>query len=223
MFVKVRLSAGLETSQFNSSILESHQNPNQTEPKKTNTPKNTNNMKKILLTLTLTAACTGAFAQGKINVLNDSLHYVINAADNSLLSGANYVVELWGHAGTAPGSMALLTTIGLNPALPGIFGPFNWNSSLPGAQASTFQVRVRDGSGGFASGQSDVFTMQPGGSIAYNSLINPGGTTMSTWAIGGAPVAGGGFGSIAVVIPEPTSMVLAGLGAASLLLFRRRQ
>jgi hypothetical protein len=177
-------------------------------------------MKKTLITLALTAVCAGAFAQGKINILNDSLHYVTDQG-GALLSGASYMVDLYGYSGTGGGSMALLTSIPLNPALPGIFGPFNWNSPLPGGSASTFQVRVRDTANALANGQSQTFTMQPGGSIAYNSLINPGGTTLSTWAIGQA-LPGGGFGSITVIVPEPTSMVLAGLGAASLLLFRRR-
>lgn len=171
--------------------------------------------------LTLTAACVGAFAQGKINILNDANHAVYNTSDMSLLAGTNYVVELYGYGGTAGGSLALLTSVSLNPAAPGLFGPFNWNSTLPGGQASTFQVRVRD-LNGTAAGSSDTFTMVPGGSIAYNSLVNAGGTALSTWAPGTVAVQGG-FGAIGVVIPEPTSMVLAGLGAASLLLFRRRK
>jgi hypothetical protein len=62
-----------------------------------------------------------------------------------------------------------------------------------------------------AGGASPVFTVTTG-SFAYNSIVLHGAPGNSTWA--DAP--------LAVVIPEPTSMVLAGLGAASLLLFRRR-
>lgn len=180
-------------------------------------------MKKTLLTLALTAACVGAFAQGKINILNDTGHLVYLASDNSLVDASrNFSVQLWGYGGTV-GSLALLTSVPMSASIPGIFGPLNWNapSGIPGGVASTFQVRIFDPVGAYA-GQSAVFTMQPGASIAYNSLFNPGGTTLSTWAVGTQAVAGG-FGAIGVtVVPEPTSMVLAGLGAASLLLFRRR-
>ena len=179
-------------------------------------------MKKTLLTLTLAAACVGAFAQGKINILNDTGHLVYMASDNTLVDASRgFSVQLYGYAGTGAGSLALLTSVPMSASLPGIFGPLNWNSPLPGGSASTFQVRIFDPAGLY-EGSSSVFTMQPGGSIAYNSLFNPGGTTLSTWAVGTQAVPGG-FGAIGVtVIPEPTSMVLAGLGAASLLLFRRR-
>lgn len=178
-------------------------------------------MKKTLLTLTLAAPCVGAFAQGKINVLNSVNHLVYFEADNTLVTAAaNLRVDLYGYQGTGAGSLALLTSVPMSATTPGIFGPLNWNSPLAGGVASTFQVRIFDPAGQY-TGQSSVFTMQPGGSIAYNSLFNPGGTTLSTWAAG-TQVVPGGFGAIAVVIPEPTSMVLAGLGAASLLLFRRR-
>lgn len=179
-------------------------------------------MKKTLLTLALTAVCVGAFAQGKINVLNDANHYVYNTSDNSLVTAAsNLRIDLYGYAGTGAGSFALLTSVPMSASVPGIFGPLNWNSTLPGGSASTFQVRVFDPAG-LLGGQSSIFTMQPGASIAYNSLFNPGGTTLSTWAAG-TQVVPGGFGAIGVtVVPEPTSMVLAGLGAASLLMFRRR-
>lgn len=167
--------------------------------------------------------CAGAFAQGKINIMNDTGHLVYSCWDNSLITGPNYLVDLYGYAGTGSGSLALLTSVPMNPSIPGIFGPFNWNSPLPGGSPSTFQVRVRDLNVGWV-GASQIFTMQPGGSIAYNSLFNPGGTTLSTWAIGTVPVAGG-FGAIMVpsLYPEPSRLALSGLGLASLLLFHRRR
>ena len=153
-------------------------------------------MKKTLLTLALTVACVGAFAQGKINVLNDANHAVYMVSDNSLVDASRgFRIDLYGYSGTAVGgSLALLTSVPITAGNPGIFGPFNWNSAFPGGSASTFQVSVFDPLNVF-TGQSSIFTMQPGGSIAYNSLFNPGGTTLSTWANGTQAVAGG-FGAI---------------------------
>ncbi|MEI2722205.1 MAG: hypothetical protein V9H26_01305 [Verrucomicrobiota bacterium] len=77
-------------------------------------------MKKTLLTLALTAVCVGAFAQGKINVLNDANHAVYFASDNSLVPAApNFFIDLYGYQGTSGGSLALLTSVPLNASLPG--------------------------------------------------------------------------------------------------------
>jgi hypothetical protein len=88
------------------------------------------------------------------------------------------------------------------------------------------QVKIREA--GFATaelaevgagyfGYSPIFTFTPSANpLVYNSLVNAGGTAQSSWAA--API---------LVnhnpVPEPTSMALAGLGAASLLIFRRRK
>lgn len=181
-------------------------------------------MKTTLLVITVTAMCAGAFAQGKISIMNDWNHLVYSCWDMSLVTGPNWVVDLYGYAGTNAGSLALLTSVPMNPSLPGIFGPVNWISPLPGGSPSTFQVRIRDLNVGWVEGFSQIFTMQPGASLAYNSLVNPGGTTLSTWANGTVPVQGG-FGAIMVpgLCPEPSTLALSGLGLASLLLFHRRK
>jgi hypothetical protein len=197
-----------------------------------------NIMEKTLLVITLTAMCAGAFAQGKISIMNDANHLVAFGYNlgpygcslaGTLVTGSTWVAELWGHPGTAPGSLALLTSVPMSASIPGIFGPFNWNSPLPGGSASTFQVRVRDTGPVPYIGYSQIFTMQPGGSIAYNSLVNPGGTTLSTWANGTVPMPGG-FAAILVdglgtpcPYPEPSTLALSGLGLASLLLFHRHK
>jgi len=61
-------------------------------------------------------------------------------------------------------------------------------------------------------GSSPVFSVTTG-SFAFNSIVLHGAPGNSTWA--DAPLN-------VVTVPEPTSMVLAGLGAISLLAFRRR-
>lgn len=197
-------------------------------------------MKKTLLTLALTAVCVGAFAQGKINMQNQTLRAVYfedtlaadaalvntRAAGGVLPSGITLMVDLFG--GPNAGSMTLQQSTTIIPGTPGTFSRNFISPNLPGGVVATFQVKVRDGAfatmeasqaGGSYFGFSQIFTMVPGAGIAYPSLW----ASPSTWAAGTVPLDGATMGAIPLqLIPEPSSMVLAGLGAASLLIFRRR-
>jgi len=197
-------------------------------------------MKKVLLTLALVAVTAASFAQGKINMVNDANHLVqfgtvlkpadvalqgANATSAATPSGATLLVDLYG--GANAGSMILQTTtvLGIGPSA-GFFGPLNFTSpNVGGGVVGTFQVKVRQV--GFATaelaqagegyfGFSPIFTMKPSSTIAFNSIVNAGGTSLSTWAAG--PIA-----INYVPVPEPSSMALAGIGAASLLIFRRKK
>lgn len=201
-------------------------------------------MKKTLLTLALVAISVGAFAQGKINMVNDATRLVYFtstlAADAALLnqkapavlpSGSVLTIDLYG--GATAGSLVLQRSTTINAAIPGGFGPSTYTSALPGGVDAFFQIFVHDATqpteaaaaaAGLYSGHSAVFTMRPSGSIAFNAINNTGGTALSTWQPGTFALAGGEFGAIPIgIVPEPSSMALAGLGAASLLLFRRRK
>jgi len=197
-------------------------------------------MKKVLLTLALVAVTAASFAQGKINMVNDAAHLVqfgsagvLKGADAALAgtaatsaatpSGATLLVDLWG--GTTAGSMTLqqTTTLGIGPSA-GFFGPRTFTSAnLPGAAQAFMQVKVREvgfttaelaQTGGGYYGFSPVFTFNPSSTIAFNSIVVAGGTALSTWAAGPINVS---------VVPEPSSIALAGIGAASLLIFRRKK
>jgi hypothetical protein len=84
-------------------------------------------------------------------------------------------------------------------------------------------------SGGSYFGFSPIFTTVPGSSIAYNSIVNLGSPSLSTWAVGTLDMSSqsglsGARGSIVVgVVPEPATAALAGLAVASLAIFRRRK
>ena len=69
--------------------------------------------------------------------------------------------------------------------------------------------------------------LSAGSSIAYNSIIQHTTPAFSTWTDGTFNMdqyGTGSRGAIAVgVVPEPTSFALCGLGAAALLIFRRRK
>lgn len=182
-------------------------------------------MKKILITLALVATTAASFAQGKILLGNDALHLItVGGTPVPQVGGwTGLTMQLMG--GTSAGSMTLQTTIVGDAIGNATFNDGRINSSsltLTGVgttvSASLQLLFFPTSFGSYnaaaavgAGGASPVFTVTTG-SFAYNSIVLHGAPGNSTWA--DAP--------LAVVIPEPTSMVLAGLGAASLLLFRRR-
>ena len=82
-----------------------------------------------------------------------------------------------------------------------------------------------DGGGYSAYGKSAEFTFLLGGGITYPVMWSQ---TSGNWPIGGfnmdnSSYGAGARGAIVVNVPEPTSFALAGLGAAGLLIFRRRK
>lgn len=197
-------------------------------------------MKKTLITLALVAVSAAAFAQGKVAFGNDATHLfnlgITRPGDASgpipvspLPSGSSLTAALY--AGTTAGSLSLQTSYVLDAA--------NWLTAgrmvtksviltgVPGAAVGNFQIILTDtgtvlpnsiagGVTGLAGavyfGTSGLFTATPGASLSYPGLAS-GGPANSTWTT-----------AITVdVVPEPSSMVLAGLGAASLLMFRRRK
>jgi len=102
-------------------------------------------------------------------------------------------------------------------------------AGLTGGQADSFDMVVWDVNGVVGSalpnlaaaeaagahyfGSSGLFTAIPGTSLSYPSLL-PGGPSASTWA---------NANLVVNAVPEPTTFALAGLGAAALLIFRRRK
>jgi hypothetical protein len=186
-------------------------------------------MKKTLLTLALVVSTVAAFAQGKITLGNDSLHLITDGGAPLPLNGfTGLTLQLMG--GTSAGSMILQTTL-VGAAINSLaVDPGRINNTTytmvgvgTGVQASlqllffstaagSYGAASQPGSG-FRSGASPVFTVTTG-SFAYNSIVLHGAPGLSTWA--DAPL-------VVPQVPEPSSMALAGLGAASLLLFRRRK
>ena len=191
-------------------------------------------MKKVLLTLALVAVTAASFAQGKVNMFNDTARGIVwgnvvkpseAGLTGALINGSagvgtTLLVDLFG--GATAGTMTLQQTTTLSLTLVGQFGPRNFTSTLPGGVSSFWQVKVRENTftttelaqaGGGYYGSSPVFTFTPSGTIAFASIVN---ATASQWAPGTVAIN-------YVPVPEPSSMALAGIGAASLLIFRRRK
>jgi len=198
-------------------------------------------MKKTLAVLAICALAVGAFAQGKVlfgnanhpvTIVNDAGRLTLSGKSSTLAGLAapqagspNDVLglltgQLW--VGTSAGSMTLQSTVagiglaGLNdgifkntpvtltgvPAGPAFFQIFLWETSSGGwTTAST--------GNGYWYGSTAVHTVNAG-SFAANPLDNAG------WPAGPITLT-------ANPVPEPSTFVLAGLGIASLLLFRRRK
>jgi hypothetical protein len=202
-------------------------------------------MKKTLLALALVAACVPAFSQGKVTFGNDSLHFYsignVLPGDTAglipvspLPSGVSLQATLY--AGTTAASLSLQTTLVLDAAgwltdgrqlnksvvLTGVPGGAIANfqivltstgATLPGTIDNNTALTAALFGATTYFGTSGAFTATPGASISYPGLVS-GGPAGSTWNPGTVSVN---------AVPEPSSMVLAGLGAASLLMFRRRK
>ncbi len=201
-------------------------------------------MKKTLLTLALAVVSVAAFAQGKVNMVNDATRLVYftstTAADAALSgheapavlpSGRQLIVDLYG--GTTAGSMVLQSSTTLAG---GLFGPNNFVSpNMAGGIVGFWQIQVRNAvfpteaasaEFGSYSGHSAIFQGRPGSSLAYFSINNPNANNFqSTWQPGTFDLGGGEFGAIAIItgIPEPSSLAIVGLGVACFQFFRRRK
>ncbi len=194
-------------------------------------------MKKLAVMLGVCAVAAGAFAQGTVQFFPTpstlSSTYDSTTGDLAATSGAAgswYYGLLTSANPTGPftftgtyatnlvqagyfGTPAARTVTGWAPGATMSFEVAMWSSSL----GPTFKPSwLTDNFGGaFGTfGVSQVATGAAGGLGTPATLPLPlfGSTGISTGIVGGTPI-----------IPEPSSMALAGLGAAALLIFRRRK
>jgi len=182
----------------------------------------------------MSLACLGLYAQGYVSFGNNSTHLVVFNSDTSMLPTAYQ--SLAGLAvpqlGTAANTMSAFTAqlvygatastmTGLYSVAAGQDGFADGRlanksvqlTGLPGGTAAYFQVRVYETAAGswsaaqggtWASGASTVFTVVPGASTP-NSIVSTISPAFSTWAAGNIVLSS---------VPEPSTMALAGLGAA---------
>jgi len=158
-----------------------------------------------------------------------------------LLSGTGYTFAIFGGAqGSTANQLVLLasttfntTTTTLNGGNAFIKGYVVGGSAnvpgVPAGSSATYQIRVWDNLGGtittwaaaaalwqsngLAAGESPLLTVGPLGGTdpGGNLVLNPAATGFTS------------FNIYYIAVPEPSMFALAGLGAAALLIFRRRQ
>lgn len=207
-------------------------------------------MKKLILTLVAISAASSLMAQGTVTFSTRQTGFVVGhvygpevgdptlsksgntAAETptgtqtytgGFLTGSGFTAQLWYAvgAGQSEASLGLLagsttafrtgstlggTPVPLDLVVPGV---------APGTGVGTFQVRVWDNAGGTINSFDNAVTR--GKSILFD---------VTGLGDGGLNVPGrlDGFRSFNIyTVPEPSTFVLAGLGAAGLLIFRRRK
>lgn len=210
-------------------------------------------MKKLIVTLGAALACVAAFGQGKVSFQTDSLHLVYydtsvpNYGGHSIIA-ASAPVPLMAdlYIGTSSNSLTLATSTTFS-ASPGKWGTVGYTDpTAPGGTVVFIITQIRDATTtphptltpqdagsplprayGAWWGTSQEFQFTLGTSaITYPVMWGANGN----WPVGQFPLGGidgnpaGAQGAINVfLVPEPTSFALAGLGAAALLIFRRRK
>jgi hypothetical protein len=201
-------------------------------------------MKKLLLTTLLVGATLASFAQGQINWANTSTTLIsLNGSSMPFNSGgaAAYNFGLFiAPVGTAAPDMTGPGGLnGIADANWQLVAAYTVNSTATGGAGRTLNPGVAT-LNGFTPGTSVNFIVrawQSGSGGNDWAAARPGLTYLGTSALGTAIAGGGAFpipgafgvavgqigGFNVVPIPEPSSMALAGLGAAGLLLFRRRK
>jgi len=191
-------------------------------------------MKKLILTAALGVACVSAFAQGTLNFANAGVGFQAKVTDTDHttgLSGGAFSADLYWAAGTVTDSTLLNAlnapaTFSTVASQAGFF--FGGTRTIPGAAGGatiTAQVRVWDtASGSSWQAASGVNGARVGESILFQVKLadpttSPPGIPTALTGINGNPF------SLAIVgpIPEPSTLALAGLGLAGMLVLRRRK
>jgi hypothetical protein len=182
-------------------------------------------MKKQLMTLAATMVFAGSvFGQGQVTMANNatSLIRLNDAVTGAAVAIGSISFQLYfGPAGTPEANLVpLLPIAGTSAVLAGRIANTAIDVPLgvvPAGGTATFQIWAWQSS--FASYAAAV---AGGGGTGKSVLFNS-----ATSAAGPPPPPpislAGLYPGFAVTIPEPSTFALAGLGAAALLLFRRRK
>jgi len=196
-------------------------------------------MKKVLVVACLLVGVSFGYSQGVVSFKNNDPYVTVTTGSNgktdrlvyntdgaTLLAGTNYLVQLYFVSGTSTS----ITEANLNPVditakafravgqSDGIW--VGGNKTLTGVTAgnsATLQVRAWDGATGATSYAA-----------ALTAGLTTGKSSLFTYTVPVPPTSPGqfymeGFQSFTMIIPEPTTIALGVLGAAGLLIARRRK
>lgn len=190
-------------------------------------------MKKLLVTLSAVAIAFGAFAQGTMSFTTFSTANGVNAkvfnSDGvTALAGSSFLAQLFAASGQNAAVASLqagtpTTTFRTGTAAGYVnLTTVTFNHIAPDSAGFTVQMRAWDNSSGLYSTWAAV-------EAAYFAGQVKGGMSVPlsfSGKIGGAqtspPYLTGLQSFNIALVPEPSSMALVGLGAAAMLIFRRR-
>jgi len=210
-------------------------------------------MKKLLLTIAATLLTVGVFAQGTITFNNGSFNKISSGVQGSSSAGwtvmaaspaSNMVFALFYGIGQSTSLTFLQNSFGVNStSVAGIIAnPVNNSGTLtgfqiPGTSPNEADVWIQivgynwsyqnDWAAAKAAALDNSGTKFYGASPIINAgLLGPStGPGVSVWqtATGTDPKKIAGGFVLFTTVPEPSSMALIGLGAAALMIFRRRK
>jgi len=182
-------------------------------------------MKKILLTIAATGLAAGAFAQGTVILENDlGTGYVTltSASGTKAAAGAYQVALLWYNGTSFVQTGAIYQTATANQDGPGFF---NGETVTIPTYTPTGTFEVEAWYGNFSS--YAAATSYKGLTASFvNHEGEPSASVVPQPINGNGSLGAGGWNGNLVlvqVVPEPSTIALGGLGAAALLLFRRRK
>jgi len=202
-------------------------------------------MKKVLSTLAVGLLAVSAMAQGTL-VFNAGTSNIRNQSGTAMGAGAGQVQFAWAPTGTAftPWTPALTAAewyaanpqwsvigvpVGTGVPAPGKFtgGTLTANTATAGAVIQGVVVGWTGIGTSVLTGYEAALALGAAGQFGASnpfSVDTGDPTTVPPGTAGSITTAGVGFTGLTLqAIPEPTSFALAGLGAAALLIFRRRK
>ena len=202
-------------------------------------------MKKVLSTLAVGLLAVSAMAQGTL-VFNAGTSNIRNQSGTAMGAGAGQVQFAWAPTGTAftPWTPALTAAewyaanpqwsvigvpVGTGVPAPGKFtgGTLTANTAAAGAVIQGVVIGwTGTGAQDFLAGYAAALAQGAAGQFGVSNpfQVDTGDPTSVPPGTAGAITGPTGFQGLTLqTIPEPTSFALAGLGAAALLIFRRRK
>jgi len=180
-------------------------------------------MKKILLTIAVAGMTAGAFAQGTVILENDlgTGNVTLNSLAGPLATKGSFQVALLWYNGSSFVQEGAVYTSGAN-SQDGNGYFYGETVTVPTfANQGTFEVEGWTGNfanyaaavgGGAYVGLTASFVNNEGNPATPTPAVAINGSTGSGWN-----------GNLVLIVPEPSTIALGGLGAAALLLFRRRK